>query len=255
LEEASLMQSGRQLRALFAIMLTHCTPAHPDALWIQFRDNICDDLLPQLQIKHAIDLPTQAQIWDFGLFLLDELLQQSNSSLSMFPPMPLWERNWASYQGNQMIAEQLAYDCEELKAMVDVRVPQLNDAQAKAYNDILDSVHNKSGKLFFLNGAAGTGKTFVYNTLAMKIRSEEKIVICVASSGIAAQLLVGGRTAHSTFKIPLDINDTSLCSITKNSKHADLLRQASLIIWDEIPMQHRFCAEAVDRTLRDILDV
>lgn len=33
---------------------------------------------------------------------------------------------------------------------------------------------------------------------------------------------------------------------------ADLLLQTSLIIWDEAPMQHRYCAEAVERTLQDI---
>ena len=27
-----------------------------------------------------------------------------------------------------------------------------------------------------------------------------------------------------------------------------------MIIWDEVPMQHKFCFEAVDRTLRDICD-
>lgn len=33
---------------------------------------------------------------------------------------------------------------------------------------------------------------------------------------------------------------------------AELLLQTSLIIWDEAPMQHRYCAEAVERTLQDI---
>ena len=40
--------------------------------------------------------------------------------------------------------------------------------------------------------------------------------------------------------------------IKKNSSAANLLRSAALIIWDEVPMQHKFCFEAVDRTLRDI---
>lgn len=34
---------------------------------------------------------------------------------------------------------------------------------------------------------------------------------------------------------------------------AELLTEASLIIWDEAPMTHRRCFEALDRTLRDIL--
>jgi hypothetical protein len=61
-----------------------------------------------------------------------------------------------------------------------------------------------------------------------------------------------GRTAHSQFKIPLEINEKSVCSIKKQSTLAQLLKNTDCIIWDEIPMQHRFCQEAVDHTLRDI---
>ncbi|XP_028088343.1 uncharacterized protein LOC114288925 [Camellia sinensis] len=40
----------------------------------------------------------------------------------------------------------------------------------------------------------------------------------------------------------------------KQSLQAELFRETKLIIWDEVPMQHRHCVEAVDRTLRDIRD-
>jgi hypothetical protein len=33
---------------------------------------------------------------------------------------------------------------------------------------------------------------------------------------------------------------------------ADVIRAATLLIWDEVPMQHKFCFEAVDRCLQDI---
>ncbi|KAL5731011.1 hypothetical protein ACHQM5_003777 [Ranunculus cassubicifolius] len=74
----------------------------------------------------------------------------------------------------------------------------------------------------------------------------------VASSGIASLLLTGGRTAHSTFKLPLEIMDNSICGFVKNSDRAIFLKKADLIIWDEVPMQHRHCVEAVNRTLQDI---
>ena len=34
---------------------------------------------------------------------------------------------------------------------------------------------------------------------------------------------------------------------------AALIQKTSLIIWDEAPMAHRFCFEALDRTFRDLL--
>ena len=57
---------------------------------------------------------------------------------------------------------------------------------------------------FFIDAPRGTGKTFSTNLLLAKVRQRKYIAIAVASSGIAATLLKGGITAHSTFKLPLD---------------------------------------------------
>lgn len=44
-----------------------------------------------------------------------------------------------------------------------------------------------------------------------------------------------------------------MCSIKKNTHLAELIQQTSLIVWDEAPVNHKYCFEALDRTLRDIL--
>ena len=121
------------------------------------------------------------------------------------------------------------------------------------YKEIMGAVNKKLGGFFFVYGYGGTGKTFLWNTLASSIRSEGKIVLTVASSGIAANLLPNGRTAHSRFMIPIQITEFSVCNITQNSPLADLIRITSLIIWDEAPMMHRFCYEAFNRSLQDIM--
>ena len=79
------------------------------------------------------------------------------------------------------------------------------------------------------------------------------IALPVASSGIAALLMDGGRTAHSRFKIPIDIAADSRCHLPVQSEAARLVREASIIVWDEAPMAHKFCYGAVDRTLKDIM--
>ena len=113
----------------------------------------------------------------------------------------------------------------------------------------------RQSTIFFLNGPGGTRKTYLYHTLCHKLRSEGKIVLCVASSGIAALLLPGGRTAHSTFHIPIDtLNAESLCNISKQDQRAELLRAVNLIIWDEALMQSRFTHKALDCTMRDLCD-
>jgi len=113
-------------------------------------------------------------------------------------------------------------------------------------------VNEHSGKTFFLDEPSGSGKTYVYNTIAAKLQSEGKIVICVASSAVVALLLDGGQTIHSIFVLPIEINEDSICANDKTSNCEDLLRETSLIIWDEVPMQHRHCQKAIDRTLRDL---
>ena len=156
---------------------------------------------------------------------------------------------------NELIAEQLAYDVADERAQAETDHAKMNQEQAEAFEKICKSVRDRQGKIFFLNGPGGTGKTFVYNTICHMLRGEGFIVLCVASSGIAALLLTGGRTAHFAFKIPVEgLNEESICSILKESQRAALLRMTRLIIWDEMTMQHRNAAEAVDRTLRDICD-
>ena len=81
---------------------------------------------------------------------------------------------------------------------------------------------------------------------------ELKIVLRIASSGIAAILLISGRTVHSRLKVPLIIDETSVCNVKKQSPLAEMLRQVSLIIWDEAQMQQKSVAKAVDCSLQDI---
>ena len=55
------------------------------------------------------------------------------------------------------------------------------------------------------------------------LQGRRKIVLCAASSGIAALLIKGGQTAHSTFKIPLELYDGKSCNIKKGIHLAELI--------------------------------
>ncbi len=149
----------------------------------------------------------------------------------------------------------MAYDRHSLTADANNTEDRLNDDQRNAYKTILNVVTNKEGKLFFVYGSGGTGKTFVWTTLLSHLRGQGKIMLVVASSGIASLLLLGDRTAHSRFKIPIDLHDESTCNITQQMKVAELVRKADLIIWDEAPMMHRRAFEVVDCTLCDLMQL
>lgn len=184
------------------------------------------------------------------------------SDFQDMPQLPLTEEQMHESAVDRLRAEQTRYNRTRLAEQVARNVGDLNDRQRVAYNTIaaaIDAVDQgaasmvPNGRAFFIDRPGGTGKTFVYNTLLARLCSRGGIVFAAASSGIVATLLQGGRTAHSLFRLPVDLSDTSVCHMSVQGPQAQIMREAKLIIWDEAPMMHQFVFEAVDRLLRDIM--
>ena len=70
--DASHMQTGEQLRQLFALLLLSCAPTRPAELWNDFRQHICDDLLAHLK-SSGWGIPQGDDILDYGLWLLNTI--------------------------------------------------------------------------------------------------------------------------------------------------------------------------------------
>ncbi|GFT98902.1 ATP-dependent DNA helicase [Trichonephila clavipes] len=97
------------------------------------------------------------------------------------------------------------FDVNELQTFVRINLPKLVLEQRTAYDTIINAIANKSCGLYFLDAPGGTGKTFLISIILATIRSQNNIALAIASSGIAATLLDGGRTAHSALKLPLNM--------------------------------------------------
>lgn len=136
---------------------------------------------------------------------------------------------------------------EKAKKVVTFNLEQRQSFEKNVFT--IDSGREETWLYFFVQGPAGTGKMFLYTVLCHHYHAKKKIVLCIASSGITSLLLPGGRTPHLQFCIPFNLHKSSICNISKNSELGNLSRQVTLLIWDEVPMQHRFCFEAVDRML------
>jgi ATP-dependent DNA helicase PIF1 len=189
----------------------------------------------------------------FCLLEIDNYLRENGKCLDDFECMPqLLISNNGNFN-NILLDNEMRYDCVEMSMLHDQHFSNLNDDQLVVYHGVIEAVSKELGSMFFVDGFGGTGKTYLYKTISYKLRSEGKIVLNVASSGIASILLPGGRTAHSQFAIPLVLSKESCCRIDKGSKKAQLLIMTSLIIWDEAPMINRWAFEAFDRTLRDVM--
>lgn len=146
------------------------------------------------------------------------------------------------------------YNRSILTTFVTKNETKLNAEQKNLYDKILNSLNTPKRKMFFIDAPGGTGKTFLINLILCKIRSSGKIALAVASSGIAATLSPGGKTANSMFKIPigLDKHDSPVCNISKNSNKAKVIQDACLIVWDECKMANKKAVVAVDKTFQDL---
>ncbi|XP_076903118.1 uncharacterized protein LOC143558087 [Bidens hawaiensis] len=219
IEEASHTANGYYLRNLFAKMLITSSLSRPGYVWDNTWQFLVDEILYHQQKKHknpGLSL-SDDQLKNLALLQIEDFLVSNNSSLPF--------------------------------------VQSLTDEQKSVYNEIFNSVKRKKGGVIFVYGYGGTGKTYLWKTLSASIRSKGEIVLNVASSGIASLLLKGGRTAHSRFLIPINLTEDSQCQVKGNTDVSKLLKKTSLIIWDEAPMIHKHAFEALDRTLKDVMNV
>ncbi|CAN1164950.1 ATP-dependent DNA helicase PIF1 [Linum perenne] len=253
--EVSRWGQASIIRSVFVSLLIFCQVADPAKLLQNWWESMSEDFAyRQEQLTSApLQQPSSPTLYNQVLHALNSILHTYSSSLGHFG-LPMPTAGTSCMQATNIITAHLNYNCATEAAKSHQLHSSLNGSQLTAYAAIIESVSKNQGKFFFLHGHGGTGKTFLYNCIISKIRSEGKIVLVVASSGIAATLLPDGVTAHSRFKIPLEVDNLSTCMVKKGTEVAELLKEATLIVWDEAPMVHRLSFEAVDRTLCDLMN-
>ncbi|XP_076898135.1 uncharacterized protein LOC143551628 [Bidens hawaiensis] len=254
IKEASASGSGYYLRALFGSMLLSSSLSRPDFVWEKTWEYLSDGIIyTQQRILNIPDLSLpETQIKNLTLCEIEKYLLRNNSSLRRFQTMPYPDHDSIASSNNRLIVDELSYDTITLQNESHSLISSLTDEQRKVFDEIMNAVEANKGGVFFLYGYGGTGKTFLWKTLSVAIRSKGQIVLNVASSGIASLMLSEGRTAHSRFHIPINLNEDSTCSIKPGSDDAHLLKETKLIIWDEAPMIHKHAFEALDRTMMDV---
>ncbi|XP_042059616.1 uncharacterized protein LOC121804142 [Salvia splendens] len=255
--EASFWASAHSLRLLFVSLLTSESISRPDFVWRSCWKYLSEDVLYNRRklTNYPGMILSDDEIQNFALAEIEKLLQNLGKTLRDFHGLPYPDNQYFESSENRLIIDELCYDRECLAREYLEFISKFTDEQLCVHDTIMSSVHSNDGGIFFVYGYGGTGKTFIWRSLSAGIRSKGDIVLNVASSGIASLLLPGGRTAHSRFKIPINVNEDSMCNIKPGGALAELIVRAKLIIWDEAPMIHKHCIEAVDRTLRDIMRV
>ncbi|KAL4566121.1 hypothetical protein LXL04_030231 [Taraxacum kok-saghyz] len=240
LTEASLFQFPAALRRLFATILIYCEPGDVRKLWDEHYNSLSEDYSRQCQSYERVKTMV---LVDIGVFL-----QSMGKHLGEFD-LPLLNTTInLELGGYREVQEEysIVVEDEHVRAK-----DSLNSDKKVAYDEIMRHVDCNLSGVFFIDGPGGIGKTFLYKALLAEVRSGGLIALATASSDAAANNMPGGRTAHSRFKIPINLDNNSMCNIKQQSGVAQLLRLAKIIIWDESSMAHRQAVEAVDRSIQD----
>ena len=94
---------------------------------------------------------------------------------------------------------------QNLQMQAETMMSQMNEGQFAAFTTVYDAVLSPQPPhtIFYLNGKAGCGKSFVAAALCHVVRSSSDIAIVAGSSALSVTGYERGLTAHSIFGIPI----------------------------------------------------
>ncbi|XP_074356196.1 uncharacterized protein LOC141695887 [Apium graveolens] len=255
LEQCAISGLPCQIRQLFVHIIVNCQVSDLTILWEKHWNNMVDDLIIQRKniARNEHTAFSDRQLQYFALAEIDKLLRYIGKSLKQFKQLPQSPVDYLHTGTNILVIDETSYNLSEMEDEFNKLFPNCNPEQFQVFNDVVNSVQSKASGVFFIYGSGGYVKTFIWKTIIYKLRSLGLIVLPVASSGIAATLMPGRRTAHSRFKILIVIDDYFSCAIYYDSDIAEHIKHTSLIIYDEASMQYRYTFECLNRSLRDIM--
>ncbi len=266
-KEAISSLSGSKSRSFFVMLLIFCEIPNPTKHLMKHVQELSEDL------SYGYPTLTAQQLQTVALTHIGTLLKSHGRTLQHYSlPVPTSQKNWdveVCQQGNdpaipQILGEETDFDRTVLKSFVERCKAGSDDprglrpSQMTFFNSYMRKLSENRQTLIFFDARCGTGKTYVLNAFLAEVRTSDESAItraiAVASSRTAAIALSGGRTFHSRFRAPLKIEEFSSLDISVQTSLAALIRVCLLIVWDEAPMAHRFLLEALDRSLRDIME-
>jgi hypothetical protein len=250
LREASRFKTGFELRLMFALILVYSPPANPGALLSNHIAALGDDVVYLLQNRFDRSDSSADEIEGYTLWLLREHLTEMGKTLHSVG-LIISDRQRSNIEVFDQDPRE-SFDMIEASKRLTHNQELFTSEQKKVFDAVMFAANERVSRMFFLDGPGGTGKTFVLNTMFDGIRASAKSVVVVASTGVAALLLSTGQTAHSAFKLPINLGPETTCAIEEGTVQSRRLLAADLIIWDEVVTMHRYAIYAVDKLFQKL---
>jgi PIF1-like helicase/Helitron helicase-like domain at N-terminus len=253
IEYAAMSRTAPSLRRLLAYLIVNCEITDLNKLFDDHLESFTHDLIRRGYTPDKAKQLALAHIAKVVLRISGRKLDQEPATANMYT------NNDLSADMNEV--EDFAAQVQDEEENVDT-IANLNDEQKVVFDTVMESVDSQENtvvakgnhNMYFLNGAGGCGKTYLYNTITRELEKKGHKVVSMAWTGIASLLLKNGATCHNRLGLPLDMHDSSSSSFKRGDSKAELLKQASLIIWDEAPMAHQHALRIMDSLLRFIMN-
>lgn len=216
------------LRRQFAFMLVNCRPRNGLAIFETFKMELCGCDNPQ-------HWDIQCTMWALAAFCseMGRSLEDFGFHVSDTP----------------MLIQDPTSNDDSLLMQRDRMYSQFSDEQKAAAIKIYQAAVSGQGGIFYIQASGGCGKSFWANGVSAALRTAGHFTLMMAASGLAATVLDGGRTAHSVFGIPIELDENSWCSCDHTARKS--IMNSAAIFWDECSMVHVDAANCVNRSLQD----
>jgi len=248
LEEAIHMRRPRAIRDLFTNICLNCNPTDPRALLEKYKEHMQDDFLLKRQeaVTQTEDEHERLAHNDLlrALNLNFQDHDKTNASFDIDMPEDIGQQDVI------VDTSEIDPDAEEY---YNDNYEKMNEEQSKIFDQINSCVERDVGGLFNIDAPGGSGKTFLSNVLLSCVRKDLQIAISSAMSGIAATMMKLGTTYHRRFGVPIPCHQDSTSMIKLDSKEAIAIKNARVIIIDEVSMMEYKLLEMMDRFLKTLM--
>eukprot|EP00956_Cyclotella_meneghiniana_P038178 scaffold149794_cov40-Cyclotella_meneghiniana.AAC.3 len=247
MEEAVEISRPFVIRELFCNIVLECHPTDPIAMFNQFASAMREDFIHSRRNVLNLNNDQITELANNDLLrainVIFEEVGKTNASFGLDMP---------TEQEQDEIYDEGEYD-PLAETFFEESAPLLNEDQRLIFDTIAPHIDNLEGGLYNFDAPGGSGKTFLANVLLAYVRKDDKIALSMAMSGIAATLLKLGTTFHRRMGAPIPCLSDSSSNISLGSQQAKLIREAVIIMIDEVSMMNYKLLNMLDRFLRGLM--